>query len=102
MIVYASAAAYTRHGLPVCGCGQQMMLANLRDIVLIEPDRLDGLGERSFHAAMRELGHSGMIHAKQPPRRTLQPRCAEDGCSRFVRNGERFCSGHEDPEPLPF
>ena len=30
-IVYASAAALTRSGIPSCGCGEPMRIANLRD-----------------------------------------------------------------------
>jgi hypothetical protein len=102
MIVYASASAYARCGMPVCGCGETMRLANLRDIVLVQPERLDDLPERSFHTAMRELGHADMIHAKQAPRRSKQPQCAEDGCSKFRRNGVRFCAEHEELAALPF
>jgi hypothetical protein len=101
-IVYASAAAYTRAGMPTCGCGEAMALANLRDIAELEPERLDGLSLRAFNAAMRELGHTDMIRAKQPPRRTSQPQCAESSCSRFRRAGARYCHEHEDLEQVPF
>jgi Na+-translocating ferredoxin:NAD+ oxidoreductase RNF subunit RnfB len=101
-IAYASAAAYMRAGMPVCGCGDRMVLANLRDIAELEPERLDGLSERAFNQAMRELGHTDMIHAKQPPRRTSQPQCAEPTCSRFRRRGARYCHEHEDLEQVPF
>ncbi len=79
-----------------------MELANLRDVVAVEPERLDGLSERAFNAAMRELGHTGMILAKQPPRRTAQSQCAKPGCSRFRKLGVRYCTEHEDLEALPF
>lgn len=101
MIVYASAAAYERCGMPQCGCGQPMQLANLRDIALIEPARLEGLPEREFNAAMRELGATDAIYAKQPPRHSRQPQCGEDGCSKFRSNGERFCAEHTI-DALPF
>jgi hypothetical protein len=101
-IAYASVSAYVRAGMPTCGCGERMELANLRDVVAIEPERLDGLSERSFNAAMRELGFTDMIRAKQPPRRTRQPQCAAPGCSKFRANGVKFCKEHEEPEALRF
>jgi hypothetical protein len=101
-IVYASASAYTRTGMPTCGCGTPMELANLRDVVAIEPERLEGLSEKAFNAAMRELGFTDMIRAKQPPRWSQQPQCANDGCSRFRKTGERLCAPCAELEALPF
>jgi hypothetical protein len=102
MIVYASAAAYARCGLPTCGCGERMTLANLRDVAVVEPESLDRLGERDFNAAMRELGYVDMIRAKAPPRRIAQPQCAEPGCSRFRKYGDRWCVDHLEAHALPF
>lgn len=101
-IAYASASAYRRAGMPVCGCGVRLQLANLRDIAELEPERLDELGERSYHAAMRELGMVDEIHAKQPPRLSKQPQCTEPGCTRFRKRGSKRCTPCEGADTLPF
>jgi hypothetical protein len=79
-----------------------MELANLRDVVAIEPERLDELSEKAFNAAMRELGHTDSIIAKQPPRRTRQPQCKSAGCSKFRANGSDYCPSCEELAAVPF
>jgi hypothetical protein len=44
-IAYATAGALTRAGVPVCGCGEPMVLANIRD------SRLRGMGQARGGAA---------------------------------------------------
>jgi hypothetical protein len=43
-----------------------------------------------------------MIRAKAPPRRIAQPQCAEQGCSRFRKYGDRWCVDHLEAHALPF
>jgi Na+-translocating ferredoxin:NAD+ oxidoreductase RNF subunit RnfB len=101
-ICYASASAYQHAGLPTCGCGEPLVIANLRDLITVDPEALDSLSERAHDAAMRELGHTDMIRAKVPPRRISQPQCAKDGCSRFRAYGVKFCAAHAELEEVPF
>jgi hypothetical protein len=104
-ILYGSAAALSQ-GLPGCACGGSFTVPKLADLEVIDPDGfealLEGLSERAFHAAMRELGYTDMIRAKQPPRRTQQPQCGHDGCSHFRRYGTKYCATHEELEAVPF
>lgn len=59
-IAYASRGALQRSGLPSCGCGEPMTLANLRDRAAVEWDALEAelrsYGRETFNSAMRELG----------------------------------------------
>jgi hypothetical protein len=79
-----------------------MVLANLRDIALIEPDALEKLGRKSWNAAMRELGYSDMVERRAPARRIPQPQCAAEGCSKFRKLGDRYCVEHQELETIPF
>jgi hypothetical protein len=102
-IAYASRGALQRSGLPRCGCGEQLQLANLRDRFAVEPDALESelvsYGRSAYDAAMRELGepverehggaygHSGAV----------QHRCAEQHCDRFT--SAVYCHEHEQYRP---
>jgi hypothetical protein len=100
-IVYASRGALQRSGLPVCGCGERMALANLRDRAAIEWDALDAelrsYGVKAYDAAMRELGetpqreHGGAYgHGGG-----AQHRCEWEGghCAKY--SSARYCPEHE-------
>ena len=60
VILYGSTKALTTSGLPVCGCGQEMVLPNLRDRAAVERDTLEAelmaAGRQAFNDAARELG----------------------------------------------
>jgi hypothetical protein len=111
-LCYASASAISSAGLPTCGCGSPMLVANLRDLERIDPDgfqaMIEHLPRKQHTAAMRELGYTAAIErrnaAMEPgsKRRIPQPQCAADGCSRFRKYGERFCAEHADLDDLPF
>jgi len=64
-IAYASRGALERCGFPSCACGEPMALANLRDRALVEWEQLErelmAYGRDAYNAAMRELGHTGMV-----------------------------------------
>jgi hypothetical protein len=100
-IVYASRGALQRSGLPVCGCGDTMQLANLRDRAIVEWDaltaELESYGRDTYDAAMRELGYTDMIAPRRAPRRSgaAQNRCEWEGgyCVKFVVG--RYCPEHE-------
>lgn len=102
-IVYASRGALQRSGLPACGCGERMQLANLRDRAAVEWDalaaELESYGRDAYDAAMRELGHVDMI----APRRSTehhggaQRRCEVNGCHKFAAG--RYCAEHEQHRP---
>ena len=100
-IAYASRGALQRSGLPVCGCGQPMLLANLRDRAAVEWDALEAellsYGRDAYDAAMRELGYRDMIEPRRAPRKSgaAQHRCGWEGgyCSKFVSGV--YCPEHE-------
>ncbi len=83
-----------------------MQVPELRDLERVDPDAFEtvigSLSHRSHTAAMRELGYVDAIVRKQPPRRSRQPQCANAGCSRFRRAGERLCSTCGELERMPF
>lgn len=65
-ICYASAGAVIRAGVPVCGCGAPMTVANPRDLAVIDPDGFDALAgamptRSAFNALMRECGYTDSI-----------------------------------------
>lgn len=105
-IAYASAGAIMAAGIPSCGCGRPMEIANLRDLEVIDPEgfeRLVGsLGLKAGNAAMRELGYTDAIVRRSPPRRSRQPQCKSDGCSRFRRNGSDHCTSCQELQAVPF
>lgn len=57
---------------------------------------------KSHTQAMRELGYVDAIERRAPPRRTRQPQCSKDGCSRFRAYGERYCPTCLAESALPF
>ncbi|HEX5309755.1 MAG TPA: hypothetical protein VFW38_11830 [Solirubrobacteraceae bacterium] len=67
----------------------------LRDLEVIDPDGFEQLlamlDRKSHTQAMRELGYVDAIERRAPPRRTRQPQCSKDSCSRFRAYGERYC-----------
>lgn len=99
-IAYASRGALQRSGLPVCGCGEPMTLANLRDRAAVEYDALEAellsYGRDAYDAAMRELGYTGMIAKRSGDSKggAEQHRCEWEGgyCSVFASG--RYCSEH--------
>ena len=103
VILYASASALQRSGLPTCGCGEPMVLANLRDRAIVEWDQLERelsqLGERAFNQAMRELGYTDMILKRHGDRKSGgdQRRCEFGSCTRWARG--RYCAEHEAHRP---
>lgn len=105
-IAYASAGAVIAAGIPTCGCGQPMTVANLRDLEKIDPDGfeqlLGSLSVKARNAAMRELGYTDAIERRSPGRRTRQPQCAHTDCSRFRAYGVRYCAEHAELEAIPF
>jgi hypothetical protein len=105
-ICYASASAITSAGLPACGCGAPIVLVNVRDIALIEPERLEQslrmTSRKQRTAAMRELGWLDGIERRNAGRRSPQPQCSADGCSKFRKRGDRFCAEHRELEAIPF
>lgn len=101
VILYGSMAALTRSGLPVCGCGERMQLANLRDRAAVEWDVLElemgSWSREAYNAAMRELGYTGRLETRTYSRQSgaVQRRCGWEGgqCVRFVSG--RYCPEHE-------
>jgi len=101
-IAYATAGALTRAGVPVCGCGEPMVLAKVRDRAYVEWDNLEAelqaLGRDAYNAAMRELGFTDMIERRTDRRGgAVQKRCEAHGCHRFT--GGRYCREHEQHRP---
>jgi hypothetical protein len=102
-IAYSSASALERAGRPTCGCGEPMVLANLRDRAIVEWDQLERelskLGERAFNAAMRELGYRDMIGRRSGDRKSGgdQRRCGYGSCTRWARG--RYCAEHLEHRP---
>jgi hypothetical protein len=104
-IAYASRGALQRSGLPVCGCGEPMTLANLRDRAAVEWDALEAelvsYGRDAYDAAMRELGYTGMIEPRTAPRKSgaAQKRCQWEGgyCAKFASG--RYCPEHREHRP---
>ena len=100
-IAYASRGALQRSGLPVCGCGRPMVLANLRDRALIEwdalRDELEGYGADAYRAAMSELGFSDEVEPRKAPRRSGvgRHRCAWENGYCQVFTSTRYCADHE-------
>jgi hypothetical protein len=101
VILYGSAAALTRSGLPVCGCGERMTVPNLRDRAAVEWDALEielrSYGPLAFNDAMRELGHLAMVEPLKDTSRkggAEQKRCGWEGgyCSVYVAS--RYCTEH--------
>jgi hypothetical protein len=95
-IAYASRGAIERCGMPVCGCGEPMVLANLRDRAQLEWDALErelsALGRDAYNDAMREIGARDLVIA--PLARVskgglVQKRCEAHGCHKFA--AARFC-----------
>lgn len=105
-IAYASAGAVQSAGIPTCGCGSPMAVANLRDLEVIDPDGFEqlvgSLSLKGGNAAMRELGYLDSIVRRSPPRRTNQPQCKRDGCSRFRRAAVDYCEPCQQQEAIPF
>jgi hypothetical protein len=102
-IAYASRGALQRSGLPRCGCGESMTLANLRDRAAVEWDALEAelvsYGRDAYTAAMRELGYAGMVEPRTRPAGSglVQRRCEASGCHRFSVG--RYCREHEHERP---
>jgi hypothetical protein len=102
-IAYASRSALQRSGLPVCGCGEPMTLANLRDRAAVEWDALEAelrsYGRDAYDAAMRELGYSAMVEPRTRPAGSglAQHRCEVWGCHKF--SAGRHCPEHERYQP---
>ncbi len=105
-ILYGSAAALRTAGLPQCACGGAFTVPLLRDLEVIDPDgfeQLLAMLSRSAHTqVMRELGYTDAIEKRSPPRRTRQPQCSNDGCSRFRAYGERYCPTCLAESNVPF
>jgi hypothetical protein len=89
-ICYASAGAVSSCGLPSCGCGLPLVVANPRDLAVIDPegfDQLAGVLPKAAHnAMMREAGFDGMILRD----RCHDPAVARVRASRQVRVGGKF------------
>lgn len=102
-IAYASRGALQRSGLPVCGCGEPMTLANLRDRAAVEWDALEAellsYGRDAYDTAMRQLGYSGMVEPRTRPAGSglAQHRCEASGCHKFATG--RYCPEHEHHRP---
>ncbi len=102
-IAYASRGALQRSGLPRCGCGEPMQLANLRDRAAVEWDALEAelvsYGRDAYDAAMLELGYTDMIAPRTAPRKSgaVQHRCAAEGCHKFTAG--RYCPEHVEHRP---
>lgn len=99
VILYGSRAALQRSGMPVCGCGERMVIANYRDRAKIEPDDLEaelvGYGRDAYNAVARELGWPRWAATPKPTRGGAgQKRCAwaEGYCSRFTAT--LYCGEH--------
>jgi hypothetical protein len=105
-IAYASAGAVTSAGLPTCGCGAPMTVANLRDIEAIDPEGFErmvgSLSLKAGNAAMHELGYTDSIIRRSPGRRIAQPQCATAGCSKFRKLGATHCVACEELASVPF
>jgi hypothetical protein len=105
VILYGSRAALQRSGLPSCGCGEPMTLANLRDRAVVEWDALEAelrsYGRDAYNAAMRELGYTDMIEPRTAPRKSgaAQHRCEWEGgyCAKFASG--RYCPEHVEHRP---
>lgn len=101
-IAYASRRALQRSGLPVCGCGEPMALANLRDRYAIEPDavesELHGYGRAAYVAGMREIGETPERESggRYGHGGAGQHRCEWEGgyCTKY--SGGRYCPEHSN------
>ena len=111
-IAYASAGAVIACGLPVCGCGQPLTVANPRDLAVIDPESFDqlagSLSKPAHNQMMRECGFDAMIlrdKGHDPVvarmRANRQKRCAQDRCGRFAAHGSMTCAQHGG-DSIPF
>jgi hypothetical protein len=102
-IAYASRRALQRAGMPSCGCGESLQIANLRDRAAVEWDalaeELESYGRDAYDAAMRELGYTNMIAPRRSAERHggRQRRCEASGCEKFTAG--RYCPEHEHDRP---
>lgn len=100
-IAYASRGALQRSGFPLCGCGEVMQLANLRDRAAVEWDALEAelssYGRPAYQAAMRELGYTDMLpkRSKYGKGGAGQKRCGWEGGYCSVFSASRYCAEHE-------
>lgn len=101
VILYGSRTALQRSGLPVCGCGEKMTLANLRDRALVEWDTLETelvlYGREAYDAAMRELGYPVERVARVQRSGLVQHRCEASGCHKF--SAAHYCDDCKDNRP---
>ena len=104
-IAYASRGALERCGFPSCACGEPMALANLRDRALVEWEQLErelmAYGRDANNAAMRELGHTGMVETKRVALSgAARKRCQWEGgyCTKFASG--RYCLEHANHREL--
>lgn len=99
-IARTTRGALIRSGLPSCGCGERMTLADLRDRAAVEWDALEtelrGYGQAAYIAAMRELGERPEIETGGDYGRggAAQHRCEWAGgyCVRFTSTP--YCNEH--------
>ena len=113
-ICYASAGAVVACGLPVCGCGRELTVANPRDLAVIDPDGFEdaanGMPTLAGHnALMRAGGFTDSIirgpgHDPAVARRRAlrMKRCSSDACGRFARKGSPYCGVHAGAADMPF
>lgn len=108
-IAYASAGAVISCGLPTCGCGQPLTVANPRDLAVIDPESFEELRSilpmAGHNAMVRAAGYDGLVvrskgHDPRVARaRALrQKRCSVDGCGRFAAKGTSTCELHATRE----
>jgi hypothetical protein len=102
-IARASRGALVRAGMPSCGCGERMALADLRDRAAVDWDalaaELESYGRGAYDAAMRELGYTDMIAPRDTGGRGGGPpkRCAVWQCHRFT--AAEYCAEHAGHRP---
>lgn len=111
-ICYASAGAVIACGLPRCGCGMPLSVANPRDLSVIDPESFEQLAgqlpKAAHNAMMRTAGYDGMVirdkghdPAVARARAARQKRCALESCGRFARKGSAMCAVHDSAD-MPF
>ena len=100
-----TSAAMIRLGAPLCACGAgALQVPELKDAAVVDWDALAAsfTSLRARNAAMRELGYPEAVESRSRGRRTKQPQCKHDGCSRFRAYGELYCPKHAELEAMPF
>lgn len=88
VILYGSAAALGV-GMPTCACGESMVVANLGDLAVIDPEGFEKvagtLGEREHNGLMRVLGYDHAVVSTNA--RSIGTRqCKRASCKRLRVN----------------